>query len=636
MKWTGNRFGYKSLIGLFLSGILCSCANMASPNGGPYDETPPRIVSSIPLPNATNYKEKKVEILFDELIQIDNPTENVIVTPPQQQVPVIWSAGKKVIVELGDTLIPNTTYTIDFNNSISDYNEKNEFSNYSFAFSTGDVIDSLEIAGVLLNAENLEPMPGITIGLHKNLADSAFMTQPFIRTSRTNDKGRFTIRNIATGSYRVYALNDQNRDYKFDQPGEEIAFLDSVVVPTFELTSRQDTLWKDTLTIDTIRTVPYTRFLPDNVILRLFKENYQRQYMLRPERSQANLFSLRFNAPVDTMPAPKLLDATGHGTEWYFTQWGEGGKSVSYWITDSLIWKQDTLHLEVTYPKTDSLNQLQAQTDTLQLLYRHLPQEKKKRKKDEPEPITFLGMTVNVSSTMNLFDTLSVTFNEPVPELQKEKIRLEKQDADSMWQAVDFDLRIDSINTLKYGLFRKWDYGEEYRLTIDSASIYSIYGKWNSAFTGSFKLKKEEEYGHLYLNIDGVDAPAFVELLNKSDQPVRKSPFKDGGALFMDLPPDTYYARLTMDRNGNGKWDTGFYKGKEQPEEVFYYPGSFKIMENWRNDETRWNIRMVPLDKQKSLDITKNKPKEATKKKRDYKNEGKQTSSRSKAGGLSF
>lgn len=226
------------LAALGMGTLFYSCANMATPNGGPYDEQPPRFVSSTPAPNQTDYKGKKVEILFDELIQIDKPSENVIITPPQMEMPVIRSAGRKVVIELKDTLKPNTTYTIDFTNSIADNNEKNVFENFSFAFSTGDVIDTLEVSGTVLNAENLEPMKGIMVGLHSNLADSAFVSLPFDRTSRTNDKGQFTIRNIAPGTYRLFALNDVNRDYKFDQPGEEIAFLDTLIVPSFEAAIR--------------------------------------------------------------------------------------------------------------------------------------------------------------------------------------------------------------------------------------------------------------------------------------------------------------------------------------------------------------------------------------------------------------
>lgn len=376
------RNSFRLLYGMLLLTVIYSCANIGSPNGGPYDETPPKFVSSTPIPNQINYTGKKIEILFDELIQIEKPSENVIITPPQMELPVIRSAGKKAVIELKDTLKPNTTYTIDFTNSISDNNEKNVFENFSFAFSTGDIIDTLEVSGVLLNAENLEPMPGITIGLHNNLEDSAFVKLPFVRTSRTNDKGQFTIRNIAPGTYHIFALNDVNRDYKFDQPGEDIAFLDSVIVPSFELTTRQDTTWKDSLTIDTIRTIGYTRFFPDNIELRLFKEKFERQYMVKPERPDEKYFTLRFNTKLDTVPVPLPINFIPEDSSWYFVQQTEGGTAVNYWLVDSTVWKQDTLQVQVSYPKSDSLNILRPQTDTVQLVLRRRPAEKKKEKKE--------------------------------------------------------------------------------------------------------------------------------------------------------------------------------------------------------------------------------------------------------------
>ena len=629
----GNRYINNLLLavcGLFLLVTMYSCANMASPNGGPYDETPPKFVSSLPAPNQKNYKGKKVEILFDELVQLDKPSENVIITPPQMQLPVIRAAGKKVVVELKDTLKENTTYTIDFTNSISDNNEKNVFENFSFAFSTGDVIDTLEVSGILLNAENLEPMPGITIGLHKNLEDSAFVKLPFDRTSRTNDKGEFTIRNISPGSYRIFGLNDVNRDYKFDQPGEEIAFNDSIIIPSLEQTTRQDTLWKDSLTIDTIRTVGYTRYFPDDIQLRLFKENFVRQYLLKPERQQENLLTIRFNAPLDTIPLPKPLNFDPADSDWFFTQETDEGKGVNFWLTDSLVWQQDTLQVELSYPKSDSLNMLRPQTDTLQFVMRRRPEKKKKKKDDEPEPIVFLGMQIDAPSSMDLFDTVSVTFNEPVLDLPKEVFYLD-QKVDTVWTPVFFR---DSVNTLNYFIRRPWKYGEEYRLSVDSATIFSLYDKWNEPYSGEFKIKKEDEYGHLYLNIEGIDTTAYVELLNSSDTPVRKVKVKNGGALFMDLKPDKYYVRLVVDLNDNGKWDTGNYADKRQPEEVFYSPVKYNVMQNWQVEET-WNVKATPLAKQKPIEITKNKPKEATKKKRNYKDEGQQkSSSRNSSGNM--
>lgn len=626
------RNSFRLLYGMLLLTVIYSCANIGSPNGGPYDETPPKFVSSTPVPNQINYTGKKIEILFDELIQIEKPSENVIITPPQMELPVIRSAGKKAVIELKDTLKPNTTYTIDFTNSISDNNEKNVFENFSFAFSTGDIIDTLEVSGVLLNAENLEPMPGITIGLHNNLEDSAFVKLPFVRTSRTNDKGQFTIRNITPGTYHIFALNDVNRDYKFDQPGEDIAFLDSVIVPSFELTTRQDTTWKDSLTIDTIRTVGYTRFFPDNIELRLFKEKFERQYMVKPERPDEKYFTLRFNTKLDTVPVPVPINFTPEDSTWYFVQQTEGGTAVNYWLADSTVWKQDTLQVQVSYPKSDSLNILRPQTDTVQLVLRRRPAEKKKKKKkDEPDPIVFLGMHVDAPSSMDLFDTISVTFNEPVLDINKEMFFLD-QKIDTVWNTVDFDFFPDSTNSLNYFIRRPWKYGEEYRIEVDSAAIHSLYGKWNDFFTGEFKIKKEDEYGYLYLNINGVDTTAFVELLSSGDAPVRKAKVKDGGVLFMDLKPDKYYARIVIDTNGNGVWDTGNYIEKRQPEEVYYSPKMYEIMQNWQVEET-WNVNSTPLAKQKPLEITKNKPKEATKKKRNYKDESQQSSPRNNSGG---
>lgn len=606
-----------------------SCANIASPNGGPYDEMPPKVVSSTPIPNQTNFKGNKIEILFDELIQVDQPTENVIITPPQLVMPVIRSVGRKVTVELKDSLKENTTYTIDFTNSIADNNEKNVLQNFSFAFSTGDVIDTLAVSGVLLNMENLEPMPGIVVGLHNNLEDSAFVKTPFLRTTKTNDRGQFTIRNIAEGTYRIYALNDANRDFKFDQPGEEIAFGDSTLMPTFEFTTRQDTLWKDTLTIDTVLTVPYTRFLPDDIRLFLFKEDFERQYLQKTERPAEQLGVLTFNAPVDTVPVPVPLDFTPADSAWYFLQTREGNRVINYWITDPNLIQKDTLTFELTYPKSDSLNVLRAQTDTIQFLMRRRPNDKKKPKDGEEAP-ELLGMNVYAPSTMDVFDTLHVEFTEPVLNLSKDYFLLE-QKVDTVWTAVDFDFFPDTTNTLAFFIRRKWNYAEEYHLAVDSAVIESVYGKWNSPFTGTFKIKKEEEYGNLYINIEGLDKPAFVELLNGSDAPVRKSPVKDGGALFMDLKPEKYYARLVVDENENGKWDTGNYAEKRQPEQVYYSPKLYEIMQNWNVEET-WNVLATPIERQKPIEITKNKPKEVTKKKRDYKNEGKQNSSSGSSG----
>ena len=618
-----------------LIGGAVACANIAGPNGGPYDEKPPRFVSSTPPPLQTNYTGRRVEIVFDELIQVEKPSQNVVIAPPQKELPSIQIIGRKIRVELKDTLRPNTTYTIDVGNSIADNNEKNPIGHFSFAFSTGDVIDSLEVAGVLLNAENLEPMPNIVVGLHANPADTAFTRLPFDRTSKTDDRGRFTIRNIATGTYRIYALADANRDYRFDQPGEAIAFLDSTVTPTFRFATRQDTTWKDSVTVDTIRTVDYTHFLPDNVVLRLFKETAQRQYMLRPGRDRADLFTLHFNAPLDTLPTVTLLDdAPRRSAPWFLTQTMAGRTAVRYWITDSAVWQRDTVHLRVDYLKSDSTNTLQPQTDTIHLAWRK-PRARRKSKdggnKPERRPLVFQS---NASGVVEVTDTVSFLFEEPMANLRREDFRLEQQE-DTTWTAVDFTLEQDSLDLLKYNLRHAWTYGTNYRVAVDSARLRSLYGRTNDAYESTFSIRKREEYGHLYINIEGIDTTAFVELLNASDEPLRRVRVKHGGVLFANLKPDTYYARLTVDTNANDRWDTGDYATHRQPEVVYYSPKAYAIRANWEIEET-WAPKALPLDRQKPIAITKNKPKDETPKKRNYKDEGRSTGDRNRSNGFPF
>ena len=288
MNW--NRHKLPALLMLMI--VVYSCASMGNPDGGPYDEEPPKFVRSTPKPFAINSKEKKVTIEFDEFIKLEKAAEKVVVSPPQLEQPEIKASGRKVVVGLVDSLRPNTTYTIDFADAIVDNNEGNPLGNYAFTFSTGTTIDTMEVSGTVLSASDLEPVKNIQVGLHSDLSDSAFMKKPFDRVSRTDSRGHFSIRGIAPGKYRIYALMDGNQNYLFDSKTEMIAFSDSIIIPAMEDAMRQDTIWKDSLTIDTIKSVGYTRFLPDDIILRAFKEENDRQYLTRSERAKEKVIDL--------------------------------------------------------------------------------------------------------------------------------------------------------------------------------------------------------------------------------------------------------------------------------------------------------------------------------------------------------
>jgi uncharacterized protein (DUF2141 family) len=608
-----------------------ACASMGIPEGGDYDVKPPQFIDSKPIPDAIAFKGNKIELLFDEFLNIEKPSEKVIITPPQQKSPVIRAVGRKITVELKDTLIPNTTYTFDFTDAIVDNNEGNAIEGFSFAFSTGQVIDSLIISGILLNAENLEPMPNVMVGLHTNPEDSAFTHIPFMRTSQTNDKGMFWIRNVAPGAYRIFALTDMNRNFKFDQPGEAIAFGDSLIIPSFEPAVRMDTIWKDSLTVDTIREVHYTRFTPDDIKLFLFKENVEQQYFSKLERPDEKRFILHFNAGKALPPDLRLLDDEQQN-DGFVREYLPDSKSIQYWISDSLVYKRDTLKLEMTYCVDDSLNQLISRVDTLQAVLRRREAPAKNKSKNDEEKIEFLGVEITPSGSMNVYDTLKITFSEPLLAPDTPNI-LFRQKVDTLWEDREFPLIQDSLNPRSYYFVKDWPYEQEYQVKIDSAAIYSIYNKWNNAVEVKLKTPPEEEYGHLYVIIEGIEGSGWGQLLDSSEKIAKESALYNGELAFENIKPGKYYLRYIDDVNGNGKWDTGNYAEKQQPESVYYYPSFFEIRK-FGEFEQHWNVKEIPLEKQKPLEITKNKPVEK-KPKRNEQNANQRNASTTRNSSLS-
>ncbi|EOA52776.1 hypothetical protein HMPREF1534_03429 [Phocaeicola massiliensis B84634 = Timone 84634 = DSM 17679 = JCM 13223] len=610
--------------------VVYSCASMGNPDGGPYDEEPPKFVRSTPKPFAINSKEKKVTIEFDEFIKLEKAAEKVVVSPPQLEQPEIKASGRKVVVGLVDSLRPNTTYTIDFADAIVDNNEGNPLGNYAFTFSTGTTIDTMEVSGTVLSASDLEPVKNIQVGLHSDLSDSAFMKKPFDRVSRTDSRGHFSIRGIAPGKYRIYALMDGNQNYLFDSKTEMIAFSDSIIIPAMEDAMRQDTIWKDSLTIDTIKSVGYTRFLPDDIILRAFKEENDRQYLTRSERDKENHFVLTFSARADTLPTLKGLNFDERDA--FIIEKTDRNDSICYWIKDSLIYQMDTLEIQMDYLATDTLDRLVPQTDTLFLANKLTraerekleakaaeEKEKERKKKEkkgekiEPEPTKFLTLNVDAPSAFDLDRNVYLSFDEPVASIDTAAIHMEIK-KDSLWEEIPFLFVSDSVLPRKYEILAEWEPEKEYQLSIDSMAFKGVYGLHTNKVKQTMKVKKLNEYGTILLNITGADSTAVVELLDGSGKVLRQQRITpQNTADFYYLNPGTkFYIRLFNDRNGNGVWDTGKYSEHLQPEEVYYFPKVWEMKANFDFEEN-WNINAVPVEKQKLDEIKKQKPEETKK-----------------------
>lgn len=616
---------FRRLLGVAaIAAALYSCASVGRIEGGAYDETPPRVIGSTPIPSSLDYGKKKIVIEFDEFIKLDKPNEKIVISPPQVQQPEIKASGKKVIITLQDTLKANTTYTIDFGDAIQDNNEGNPLENFSFTFSTGNRLDTMAVAGTLLNAVNLEPVKGMMVGLHSNLEDTAFTKLPLERVGRTDSRGRFTIRGVAPGKYRIYGLQDADQNFAFSQPTEALAFGDSLIIPTMEERVRQDTTWIDSLTVDTIITKKYTHYLPDDIMLRAFKEASFSQRLGKSERLTPQKFSFYFTAPADTLPVLKGLNFNERDA-FIIEQTTGRNDTLHYWIKDSLVYKIDTLKMSLTYLYTDSLKQLVPRTDTLSLVSKLRPKsekelekerearekeiEKKKKKGEKIVPETeFLAMEVYAPSAMDVYDYITMSFTEPLSRMDTAAIHL-KQKVDTLWKDVPFDLVHDSLDLKRYNVYAEWQPDVSYSFEVDSMAMHGLYGLFTDKVKKEFKAKKLEEYGQIFYDIAGADSLAFVELLDAQDKVIRTVPVVDGKADFYFLNPGKYGARLVNDRNGNGVWDTGNYARKLQPEEVYYYPQVIELKANFDLTQN-WNIHSNPLDRQKPEELKKQKPDE--------------------------
>lgn len=592
-----------------LGAIVGACASIGRPEGGPRDETPPVFVRSNPSPGAVGVDRTTFELFFDENVQLEDAFNKVVISPVQIQAPTVSANGRRVSVELRDTLVPGVTYTIDFGDAIKDLNEGNILDGFAIDFSTGESIDSLRLSGLVLAASNLEPAQGVLVGAYSNHADSAIRTLPPDRIARTNQLGQFTIRNLAPGSYRVYAFNDVNRDYHWDR-SEDGAFLDTVLSPSVEAIVVTDTLY-DSGGGDSLTSRQGVRYLPNDVLLTWFNENYQAQYLKDYKRVDRRRATIVMGAPPDSLTRVRIVGTAMDGAparDWAVEEYNATGDSLVLWLRDSVALANDSLSLAVTYRRLDSLENLFWQTDTLRFFYRE-PKKKKKAEADTVPPrYDLLQLTFPGSTTQDVHMPLQFSFNQPIESIDTTGIHIEMQ-VDTLWEAVEpLRLLADSLAPL---LGRRipveWTPGAKYRLSIDSAAIVGIYGEHNPPVKRDFTVKALEEYANLYFNVSGADSTAIVELLNGSDAPVMSVPVINGRATFRFVNPGTYYARLYFDSNGDGKWTTGMMDSI-QPEEVAYYPGKLDLKRNW-DVEQDWDIYATPLDQQKPRAILKNKPK---------------------------
>lgn len=610
---------------------IVSCANIGSPDGGRYDEEPPEVVSAIPADRAVNVDKQKISILFNEFVKLTNASEKVVISPPQLEVANVRAAGKRIKVTLFDSLQSNTTYTVDFSDAIEDNNEGNPMGFYTYSFSTGPVIDTMEMSGHVLAAENLEPVKGMLVGLYRadsTYDDSLFRTKPLVRVSRTNGSGHFTIKGIAPGQYRIFALQDGDGDYRFSQKSEAIAFDTLVYVPSSRPDLRMDTCWRDSIYYDSIRVVPYTHYLPDDIVLFSFLEGKQDLHMLKTERPEPDWFKIYFTAPVDTLP---MIRGLNFNDSCLVLEASEHNDTLTYWITDTAFThRTDSLEMEMRSLDTDTLGVLGWRTDTFMLVARtgwakirdekqkkidewNKEREKKIKKSKKPLPPEqnpyeqdFLDVKISPTGALDPNRNVMIQSSEPISSIDTARIHLYVVRDSNLYEE-PYLLLPTPHKARSYTLYAEWQPDYKYAVAVDSAAITGVMGHTNRKVRTELRIRNLNEYGTLIANLLTKDTCMVVQLLNGSDRVVTQQRVSSSGvAEFYFLSPDIYYMRCFVDINGNGKWDVGDYGQGLQPERVYYFPKPMNVRAGW-DVEQEWDVQGIPVMRQKPAELIKQK-----------------------------
>jgi len=529
---------YSLFIFLFL---LASCALQVPPSGGNKDTTPPKALKFTPENYSVNFPKTDIRITFNEFIQLKDIAAQLIVSPPLKYTPETKVRSKSLIIHLDDTLLDNTTYTLNFGNAIVDNTEGNAVENFQYVFSTGKDIDSLNVAGKVENAFDTKTSKGIDVMLYKTMTDSAPMKQLPNYLGKTDAEGKFVINNVSAGDYKIFALSDTNSNYFFDNSDEAIAFSDSSVHAS-----------------------------QTGIVLRTFKEapkvRLHRAYSDEPGKAV-----IIYNHPVANTSVEILSDTSK--LKLFAKAQSSKGDTIIIWYRNQL---SDSLNIIVHKPM---------QNDTITLRLRR--GDDKGKYKYVPSLVSNLPSFSE--NTLDFKQSLELQFNHPIEKYDFSQIRFTE---DSSIKSISISLK-DSLKQ-KLELNYPWKEKSKYVLYIPPATFTDIFGIKNDTLQYIFKTKQLTDYGTLAL---GLQLPLrkgnyLLQLIDEKDVIYRQSSVNKDTILHYEyLEPKTYRIKLVEDRNNNGEWDTGDYLQHLQPEQVFYYKDIITVRANW-DVEVKWKLEV--------------------------------------------
>lgn len=577
-RWIG-------FFGVYAALLFSSCANIVAPSGGPVDNKPPEFVKSEPKNRAVAFADKKLIITFDEFVSLSDPANKIVVSPPLKNNPEYRSSGKSVIVSFKESLKDSTTYTLIFGDCIQDITENNPASGFRFAFSTGSYADSLTLRGNVINAFTLEGEKDVLIMLYRKTYDSIPYKEIPDYLAKTSTDGSFEISNLAPGNYLIFSLRDANYNYLFDQPNERIAFYDSLVIPQFipfQIPSSGRAGIGDSIVADTTRPLIVKSYL-----LYMFEQADTNQRLLKVLKDQPGQFKLIFKWPVTNLQLIFLKKPLPN--DWMLEEYGICNDTVTYWVKDI---KTDSLFLQV-YDRGRIIDTLEI---GLKLPSDSLKNQNNKGGKgslDNNSSFKFLMMAnASKAKPFDLNRQLKIRFLHPLRDFELAKIILKEMKDSIGKEVIPIISFSDSLIKRNLCIDYSWKKKTRYELFIPPSAFTDIYGFKNDSLLLNFITTEPEDYGLLKVNLKTVknSGPYIFQLLSDNKSVLREVILDSAGILKLDfLNAANYNARIICDRNKNGKWDTGNYLKKNQPEKIYYYPGNIGVKANW-DTEIDWEF----------------------------------------------
>ena len=518
--------------------IVSGCAKRGSPTGGPIDSIPPVLVNANPKLNSTNFDSEEIRLTFDEFVKLDKVQDQLIISPPVEksayEIKPLTGVTKKVFLKLIDTLDANTTYTINFGNSIKDNNENNPLTFFSYTFSTGETIDSLYVKGNISDAYDMVTDEYVSIHLYRidsTLNDSIIFNKRPTYISNSLDSTSYTFKNLRQGKYLIVAMKDVDNNYFFDPFYDKIGFIDSLI-----------TLPKDSI-----------------IDFKLFKEEteliWDKPHFLNSEKIGFGYYGkLDFNKLVIDSSLPD---------------------SVEYTFTKDI--EKDTIYLWLTKNSFDSLNFNLIEKDTTKQTT-----VKFDRKRDTL--IDSLSISAKTANVIHLRESFKLTSNIPIKKIEDSLISIKDIDSISVPFATLLNDNLDEID-IKFEVSPS----DNYRIFILPEAIRDIKGVTNDSLQFNLVSQALEDYGNIYLDVIRNSQSKFIlHLLNSSGDVIREYNNVNQNSTFnFDyIRPGKYTFRLIEDSNNNNVWDTGNYLKRVKPEPVYYFPSELEVRANWDLNET--------------------------------------------------